>query len=154
MSSAPGDRTATDALVRELHRRLLTHVLYAGEGEDDLADDPCGGYVLLHPGGDVATLDPPDPDDHRVAHALREATSRIVADGPEGVALAVTLKGLPDPHEVVVVVAVHRDGTVLANAMHAVPTHAGVLAPGPLAELDEVAREMPGTLLAALRASS
>ena len=149
----PGDRTATDGLVRELHRRVLTHVLYADEGDLDAADVPCGGFVLLHPGHDLLELDPPDPDDHRVAHVAREACSRILAASPQAAAAAVTLKGLPDPHEVVVVVAAHRDGTVLASAMHAVPTSDGVLAPGPLVELDEVARELPATLVAALRAS-
>ena len=144
MGNAPGDRTATDGLVRELHRRVLTHVLYADEGD---------GLVALHPGDEIVVLEPPHPDDHRVAHLTREATTRIVAEAPVAVAVAVTLKGLPDPHEVVVVVAAHRDGTVLASAMHAVPTSDGILAPGPLVALDEVARELPATLVAALQAA-
>lgn len=149
--SAPGDRTSTDGLVRELHRRLLTHVLYAEEEDGDVAGG--GGFVLLHPGDRLEALGPPDPDDHRVAHLAREAVALVLTEAPAAAAVAVTLKGLPDPHEVVVVVAAHEDGTVLASAMHAVPTSDGVLAPGPLAELDEVARELPGTLVGALRAA-
>ncbi len=151
MDPMPQEGTATERLVRELHRRLLTHVLYADEGENGDRGVP-GGFVLLHP-GEVLELAPPDLDDHRVAHVAREATALVVDHAPVAAAVAVTLKGLPDPHEVVVVVAAHRDGAVLASAMLAVPTSDGILAPGPLVALDEVARSLPGVLLGALCAA-
>ncbi|WP_205698272.1 hypothetical protein [Conexibacter sp. SYSU D00693] len=160
MTRVPGDRAGTDELLRALHRRLLSHVLHADEGDlDDPWEDPTerGGLVLLCDGdptcGTLLQLEAPDPDDHRVAHLARCATTEVIAQSPVAVAVAVTLKAMPDPHETVVVVAAHRDGPVLASAMQAVPTSDGVLAPGPVVELDEVARELPATLLRALQAA-
>jgi hypothetical protein len=137
----------SEARVAALHREALTLVLYAGE-ED--RDDPseAGGVVVLECAGlrSEHLLDAPHPDDHRIAHAVRELTALVAEHAPDAAAIAVTLRGAPDPHEILLVCAADRDGAALATAVHAIPTSDGVLAPGPQAPLDEVARALPDAL--------
>ncbi len=138
------------ALVRDLHHEVLTAMYPAGG-----ALRPPSGIVarLVGRNGDRwwIDLDPPDPDDHRIAHLERELCAVIAHHAPVAAALASVRTSLPCGEDCVVVWAAEAGGEQLAVRVHTVELWDGVPAPGPTEELDGLERSLAPTLVDALR---
>ena len=138
------------ALVRDLHHEALTAMYPAGG-----ALRPPSEIVarLVGRNGDRwwVELDPPDPDDHRIAHLERELCAVIAHHAPVAVALATAIVGLPHGEESVVVWAAESGGETVSVRVHTVTLWDGVLAPGPKGELEPLERGLADTLVATLR---
>ncbi len=139
------------ALVRDLQREVLTEMLHT---EQDAR--PEEGTVVVLAGRDGerrwSALEEPGPDDHRVAHLEREVGALIVEHAPAAVAIGTAVRGVPDPHETLVIWAAERGGETLAMRMHTILTWDGLLVPGPLGRLDATEAGLAPTLVDALRA--
>lgn len=141
------------ALVRELQRQLLAAMLRT---EEDDRPEARTVVLLAEAAGERrwVELEEPGPDDHRVAHLEREVGALIAEHAPDGLAVGTAVRGVPDPHETLVIWAVERGGEQLAMRMHTVLTWDGLLVPGPIGTLDALEAGLGPTWVAALRAMS
>ncbi len=141
---------ASVALIRDLQQDVLSTMLHT---EDDAR--PEQGSVVVWADEDGGrhrgTLDEPGPDDHRVAHLEREVAELIAEHAPLALAVGTAVRGVPDPHETLVIWAAERGGETMAMRMHTILTWDGLLVPGPIGELDALEAAVPGHWVAALR---
>lgn len=141
---------AAVALIRDLQQDVLSTMLHT---EDDARPEQGSVVVWAHEDGsrDRCTLAEPHPDDHRVGHLEREVDALIAEHGPLAVAVGTAVKGVPDPHETLVVWAAERGGETMAMRMHTILTWDGLLVPGPIGTLDAMEGAVPGHWVASLR---